>query len=76
MRERADDEHEMRKAAEELAHAREQVLAVVAHDLRNPLNTVLGAASLLEDPRQDARENRETLALISPGGRSNESTHR
>jgi signal transduction histidine kinase len=64
MRERADDEHEMRKAAEELAHAREQVLAVVAHDLRNPLNTVLGAASLLEDPRQDARENRETLALI------------
>jgi signal transduction histidine kinase len=64
MRERADDEHEMRKAAEELARAREQVLAVVAHDLRNPLSTILGAASLLEDPTQDAREIRETLALI------------
>jgi signal transduction histidine kinase len=64
MRERADDEHERRKAAEELARAREQVLAVVAHDLRNPLSTILGAASLLEDPRQDARETRETLGLI------------
>jgi signal transduction histidine kinase len=64
MRERADDEHEMRQAAEELARAREQVLAVVAHDLRNPLSTILGAASLLEDPTQDAREIRETLALI------------
>jgi signal transduction histidine kinase len=64
MRERADDEHEMRKAAEELARAREQVLAVVAHDLRNPLSTILGAASLLEDPTHDAREIRETLALI------------
>jgi len=65
MRERADDEHEMRKAAEELARAREQVLAVVAHDLRNPLSTILGAASLLEDPTQDARDIRETLALIN-----------
>jgi signal transduction histidine kinase len=64
MRERADDEHEMRKAAEQLAHAREEVLGVVAHDLRNPLSAILGAASLLEDPRQDVRETRETLGLI------------
>jgi signal transduction histidine kinase len=64
MRERADDEHELRKAAEELARAREQVLAVVAHDLRNPLSTILGAASLLEDQRQDPRETREVLGLV------------
>ncbi len=64
MRERADDEYELRKAAEELARAREQVLAVVAHDLRNPLSAILGAASLLEDPRQDPREAREVLGLV------------
>jgi signal transduction histidine kinase len=64
MRERADDEHELRKAAEELAHAREEVLGVVAHDLRNPLSAILGAASLLEDPRQDPREAREVHGLI------------
>ena len=64
MRERANDEHELRKAAEELARAREQVLAVVAHDLRNPLSAILGAASLLEDPRQDPREAREVLGLV------------
>jgi len=64
MRERADDEHERRKAAEELAHAREEVLGVVAHDLRNPLGAILGAASLLEDERQDRREAREVLGVI------------
>jgi signal transduction histidine kinase len=63
-RERADDEHERRKAAETLARAREEVLAVVAHDLRNPLSTILGAATLLQDDRQDPREAREVLGLV------------
>jgi signal transduction histidine kinase len=33
--------------AEKAAHTRDEVLALVAHDLRNPLNLVLSSASLL-----------------------------
>jgi signal transduction histidine kinase len=33
--------------AEQAAHTRDEVLALVAHDLRNPLNLVLSSASLL-----------------------------
>ena len=35
-----DEERERRLNAEVLAHAREEVLGVVAHDLRNPLNLI------------------------------------
>jgi signal transduction histidine kinase len=37
------------QAAQQATRARDNVLAVVAHDLRNPLNTVLMAAELLQD---------------------------
>jgi signal transduction histidine kinase len=42
-----DAERQKRRDAELLARAREEVLAVVAHDLRNPLNVIGGAAQLL-----------------------------
>jgi signal transduction histidine kinase len=42
-----DAEREKRKSAEMLAHAREDVLGVVAHDLRNPLNLILMTGELL-----------------------------
>lgn len=41
-------EREARLAAERTAHARDEVLAVVSHDLRNPLNTIQLACSMLE----------------------------
>ncbi|CAN5117732.1 hypothetical protein BH23GEM2_BH23GEM2_12000 [soil metagenome] len=37
------------QAAQQATRARDNVLAVVAHDLRNPLNTILMAAELLHD---------------------------
>jgi signal transduction histidine kinase len=42
-----DAEREKRRSAEMLAHAREDVLGVVAHDLRNPLNLILMTGELL-----------------------------
>jgi PAS domain S-box-containing protein len=43
-------ERSARAAAERAAMARDEVLAVVAHDLRNPLNTVQLACETLERP--------------------------
>lgn len=43
-------ERTARGAAEQAASARDEVLAVVAHDLRNPLNTVQLAAETLDRP--------------------------
>jgi signal transduction histidine kinase len=42
-------ERDGRREAEGTAHAREEVLAVVAHDLRNPLGVISGTIDLLRD---------------------------
>jgi signal transduction histidine kinase len=44
-----DAERQKRRDAERLARAREEVLGVVAHDLRNPLNVIGGITQLLLD---------------------------
>jgi signal transduction histidine kinase len=50
--------------ADAAAKAREQVLAIVAHDLRNPLNTIeLAASTLTEDPL-DAEKRQRLLRSI------------
>jgi len=40
-----NDERERRRLAELMAQAREEVLRVVAHDLRNPLNIIVSSAA-------------------------------
>ena len=51
--------------AEQAAHTRDEVLAVVAHDLRNPLNLVLtNGAFLLETLQQLDHRSREQLQMI------------
>ena len=45
-------------AAEDAAAAREDLLAVVSHDLRNPLHAILLASTLLDQPDCDARTGR------------------
>ena len=50
--------------ARQAARATEQVLAVVSHDLRNPLNTVnMAAALLLETPLPQAQVERQLAAI-------------
>jgi signal transduction histidine kinase len=49
------DADRLRLAAEDLARAREEVLAVVAHDLRNPLGLVDSSAELLLEVEPERR---------------------
>ena len=49
LRDRADREAAARQSAEAAARARDAVLAIVSHDLRNPVGSVITAASFLLD---------------------------
>lgn len=56
-------EREKRRSAEILAHAREDVLGVVAHDLRNPLNLILMTGELLAEENLTAERRRDMLQI-------------
>jgi signal transduction histidine kinase len=64
-----DAEREKRHDAELLAHAREEVLGVVAHDLRNPLNLIITSTSLLMEENLDQARRKELLEVALRGGR-------
>ena len=59
-----NDERERRRLAELMTQAREEVLAVVAHDLRNPLNVIVGSADLLIQERLDRAKKKELLTVM------------
>lgn len=44
--------------------ARDQVLGIVAHDLRNPLHTIIMQASLLERPKPEPERRDQTPRLV------------
>ena len=50
--------------SQQAVQAREEVLAIVSHDLRNPLNAVMLAASLLQTSDRIASDDREQLEII------------
>jgi signal transduction histidine kinase len=58
-----DAELEKRRHAELLAHAREDVLGVVAHDLRNPLNLIQMTVELIIDEELPIPKRREMLDI-------------
>jgi signal transduction histidine kinase len=64
-----------RADAEAATRARDEVLAVVSHDLRNPLHTITMATSILDDPEMaiDAATHHEQCMIIK---RSSERMHR
>jgi signal transduction histidine kinase len=57
-------EEEALAAAQTAVRARDETLRVVAHDLRNPLSTVLAIAGLLTDVDLEPAERRAQLRLI------------
>jgi signal transduction histidine kinase len=62
----AASESESRRAVEEAQRAvkaRDAVLAIVSHDLRNPLTTVVMASSVLEQQADDERKLRPAAAI-------------
>jgi len=50
--------------SQQAVHAREEVLAIVSHDLRNPLNAVTLGASLLKMSEALSADDREQLDII------------
>ncbi|HET9637459.1 MAG TPA: ATP-binding protein [Gemmatimonadaceae bacterium] len=58
--------------AERIIDAREEILRIVAHDLRNPLNTISMAADLLlEDTKQEASRTSQLRIVKRSGERMN-----
>ena len=60
-----DAELDKRRHAEMLAQAREDVLGVVAHDLRNPLNLILMTTELLIDEELTPERRKEMLGIAT-----------
>jgi signal transduction histidine kinase len=58
-----DEERAARHTAEFMSQAREQVLGVVAHDLRNPLNLVSMTTQLLAEPDLTPERRQSTIAI-------------
>jgi len=53
-----------RDVAQDASHAREEMLAVVAHDLRNPLNLVMMTTRLFADTEPSGEKRDQLLAVI------------
>lgn len=60
----AIDNARLYRESQQAVQAREEVLAIVSHDLRNPLNAVMLAASLLQTSDKVAPGDREQLEII------------
>jgi K+-sensing histidine kinase KdpD len=59
-----DAERGGREAAETLARAREEVLAIVAHDLRNPLALVGTSVEMLVEVGDEPARRREMIEIV------------
>jgi signal transduction histidine kinase len=64
-----DAEREKRHVAELLAQAREEVLGVVAHDLRNPLSTIITSTDMLLQEKLEPARRTELLEVALRNGR-------
>jgi signal transduction histidine kinase len=60
---------EARDAAQDASRAREEMLAVVAHDLRNPLNLVMMTTELITDTHPSAERRDQLLGVMRRSAR-------
>lgn len=63
-------EQEARKAAEHASHGKDQFLATISHELRTPVNTIVGWSDLLAEEGLDPSEMREGLSTIQRHARA------
>jgi PAS domain S-box-containing protein len=56
-------ERRAREEAEQARHARDEVLSIVSHDLRNPVSTVAMSAALLRDPELTLSDEERLVQL-------------
>jgi signal transduction histidine kinase len=64
-----DAEQEKRKHAELVAQAREEVLGVVAHDLRNPLSLIVTTTELLQEEDLEVMKRKQILDIAMRAGK-------
>ena len=64
------NEQTARRAAEEANHAKDVFLAMVTHELRAPLNTILGWTNLLGKGTLDEEKARHAIAVIERSART------
>jgi len=64
------NEQTARRAAEEANRAKDTFLAMVTHELRAPLNTILGWTNLLGKGTLDAEKTRHAVAVIERSART------
>jgi signal transduction histidine kinase len=58
-------EQDARAAAEAASRAKDEFLAMLGHELRNPLGAIANASRLLDHPRIDAESSRHAREVIS-----------
>jgi len=64
-----DAEQEKRRGAELVAQAREEVLGVVAHDLRNPLSLIVTTTELLQEEDLEPAKRKQILDIAMRAGK-------
>ncbi|WP_337907017.1 CheR family methyltransferase [Iningainema tapete] len=63
-------EQSARAAAETANRAKDQFLSIVSHELRNPLNSILGWAEMLRNRSFDAQKTAQALEIIERSAKS------